>query len=419
MILDRQGFKSSEFDVKSFVTTKELVSILDKYSEFKDDLVKVFKINTEKTQVLKVGNARQLLASIFDLDSQCEKVDIITKVRDVSLKKLLESEKALFEIFGVQDEFVLKINKSDLLVAETRYAAKTDILDYYNFSKFANYCRDMKFDDLAESINTYLRAKNSNNEELQKLRLVYKNDDKNFYIRARTSNQDYKNFGINFSVFVALMSLNSYVENTKNEIYINNYVVDDSNLYVSFALKNDFKINDKLTLSFNLLLENDEVKRSAVSFNGVFKLRFDEDNKSSEIYLKPKGYKNDDLGYPTDLLTYPHRGSVKSVFERIASLPTLIDHYITQIKADAEKISKINNPDDVRRFISEKVRFAKKPEFMTYKGRILNKLVNITVDNTFRLFELLREVEELFEHDDVVSLDFWRTKLYESLVERK
>ena len=45
--------------------------------------------------------------------------------------------------------------------------------------------------------------------------------------------------------------------------------------------------------------------------------------------------------------------------------------------------------------------------------------MKITVDNTFKLFELLRDVEELFEHNDVVSRDFWRAKLYEALIEKK
>lgn len=419
MILEKQFFKANEFDKNSFITAKELVKILDKHDEFKEDLVRVFNINTDKIEVVKIGNARQLLSSINTLDSQCEKIDVITMVKNVNLSKLLDGEKALFEIFGIQDSFILKKNKSDLLIAETRYSAKADLLDYYDFSKFANYCRDKKFDDLIDRIKDYLKVKNSNNEEREKLRLVYKHEDKRFYIRAKTSSQDYKNFGINFSVFVALMTLNEYVKRTKNEIFIDNYVIDDSNLYLSFALKDGFRVNNKLSLSFNLLLENDEVKRSSVSFNGIFKLKFEEGNKSSEIYLKPRGYKTEDVNYPMDLLTYPHRGSVKSVFEKIQSLPTLINHFITQVKADTEKISRIENPDQVRKFISEKIKFSKKPEFKEYKGRVLNKLMSITVDSTFRLFELLREVEELFEHEDIISKDFWRTKLYESLVDRK
>jgi hypothetical protein len=67
-----------------------------------------------------------------------------------------------------------------------------------------------------------------NNEE-RSLRLVYKYDDEKFYIRALTSSKDYKDFGINFSVFVALVALGRYVEESKNDVFIDNYVVDDLN----------------------------------------------------------------------------------------------------------------------------------------------------------------------------------------------
>ncbi len=134
------------------------------------------------------------------------------------------------------------------------------------------------------------------------------------------------------------MALNAYVDNTKTEIYINNFIIDDSTLYISFALNNSIKLDSKLNLSFNLVLENDEVKRNAVSFNGIFKLRMVDGSDNSELYLKPRGIKKDTSSYATDLLTYPHRGSVSGVFEKIKELPELIDFFIKQVSEDAKKI---------------------------------------------------------------------------------
>lgn len=45
--------------------------------------------------------------------------------------------------------------------------------------------------------------------------------------------------------------------------------------------------------------------------------------------------------------------------------------------------------------------------------------MKITVDYTFNLFEIFREIDELFENEDVISRDYWREKLYESLIEKK
>jgi len=419
MILPKEAKQFKDFDSTSFVTTSKLTSILDKRDTFKADLLRVFNIKEEEVEVLKIGNAKFLLDSLSALDKQCEKIDISAKIKDIYLKKILEDEKAIFEVFSVSDAFILLKNKSDLLVAETRYSAKNDLLDYYNFSKFANYCRDNEFDSLIDNIKEYLKLKNANNSEVKNLRLVYKHEDESFYIRAITSSQDYKDFGINFSVFVACVALGRYVEESKNEIFIDNYVVDDSEVYVSFSMKNQVRVNKDITLSFNLILENDEVKRSAVSFNGVFKLTFEDKEKFSEIYIRPRGIKTEESNYPIDLLTFAHRGKVDSIFEKTKDLSKLITFFISQVSEDAKRIANIQNPDDVKSLIRDKIKNSRKAEFKTYKDTIVKKLTSINVDSTFKLFELLREVEDLFEHDDVISRNFWRSKLYESLIERE
>jgi len=419
MILKKENFNAGKYESDTFITEKQLVSILDSCPEFKMDLLKIFNVDDKKTTVLKVGNSKQLIQALHSLDNQCQKIDLTCKMKDVHLKKLLEGEKATFEFFSVKDQYLVKKIKSDLLIAETRYNAKSDILDYYNLSKFANYCRDNQYDDLVDNIQEYLLDKNKTNVDLRNFRIVHHKSDDLFFIRALTSCGDYKDFGINFSVFVAIKSLANYVEKSQNEIFIDNFQVDDSNVYVSFAFSNKTKINDKIDLSFSLILENDEVKRSAVSFNGLFKLTFNDKANSGYLYIKPKGLKKDDNYHPVDLLSYQHRGSVKNVFEKIQELPDSVDFFIKQVSEDAKRIALIKHPDDVRKFISNKVKNSKKPEFKVYKEKIFNKLMSVSVDNTFKLFALLRQIEDLFEHDDVISLNFWRTKLYEALVERE
>ena len=419
MIVDNISRNFDDFNVQSFVTTKQLLRVLDKRSKYKDELIRIFKIDETKNEIFKIGNADALINSLISLDNIIEKIDINAAIKDIHLKKMLELEKSTFEIFNISDDFILKQNKSDLLVAETLYSAKSDLLNLYNLSKFANYCRDKEYEDLIDTIKVYLKQKNIENNEEIGLRLLYKYDEEKFFIRAKTSSHVYKDFGINFSVFVALVSLSRYVDNSNNEIYIENYVVNDSEVYVSFSMTNVIKLDDNLSIGVSLILENDEIKRNAVTFNGVCKLKYSVNQKESEIYIKPKGIRKENLKYSVDLLTYPHKGSVEKVFEKIEELPKVIDLFINQVSDDAPKISALKNPDDVRKLIAGKIKYAKKAEFKEYKQKVYNKLMKITVDNTFKLFELLRDVEELFEHNDVVSRDFWRTKLYEALIEKK
>lgn len=424
MLLTPQTLKSSDYDSDSFVTHYQLMRLLERASLYKNDLLDVFKIKENEEEedeklIIKIGNARQLIDAITSLDDQCEKIDIKTKVKDVYLDKMLEEEKAIFEVFHIENESIIKRIKSDKLVAETAYSAKSDILDYYNLSKFANYCRDLKYEDLLVNIKDYLNEKNLNNRDVRKLRIVYKKDTNKFHIRAFTSSEDYKDYGINFSVFVALVSLGRYANKNQREIYINSYSVDDSTIYVSFTLDGKIKINENLSLSTSIILENDEIKRSSVSFNGLIKLNYVEGDKESSIYLRPTGVKKENSQTPVDLLTYPHRGSVKTVFDKIEKLPELIDFFADQVKNDTKRISSIEDPNLVKEFIADKIKHSQKEEFKVFKVPIYKKLMKVNVDSTFTLFSLLREVEELFGSDDIISLNFWRNKLYQALVDRK
>jgi hypothetical protein len=420
MILDKliETF-SDNIEVNTFTTVDKATKILDEQPEFQKELMRLFEIQNKGKSVIQIGNAKPLIAAIEKLDEQCTKIDLPVKMKNLQLQRMLQDEKAIFEVLEVKDNFILKENRSDILRAETRYTAKHDILDYYHFSKFANYCRDNEFEDLVDIVKGYLKKKNNKNNEVRSVRVIHRKEDGIFFIRAFTSSSDYKNFGINFSALVALLSIGKYIESSKRNIYINRFSVDDSNLYVSFAFVEKFKVTPNLSLSFNLILENNEVKQGAVSFNGIFKLRIDEKGRSSEVYLKPGGLKKAGSDYTTDLLTYSHRGSVERVFNKISELPTLIEYFIEQVSDDAKKIISMRHPNDVKKYIADKIKASKKPEFKQYKMIVFNKLMSMNVTNTFTLFDLLRKVEDLFEHEDIVAVDFWRQKLYEILTDKK
>lgn len=418
MILRKKESHFRDFDDQSYIKIEKLLDLKIK-DEFKDELKELYSLEDNREEILKIGNSTMLIDVLIELDAACKKKDVKSKIRNVQLKRLYEKEKAIFEIFEIDDEEILLENGTDILEVETVYSAKNDILDYYSLSKFANYCRDLEYDQLVGIIRDYLKAQNENNETECGLRLVYKNEDNKYYFRALTSADGYKDYGINFSIVVALLALDSYAEDNAEEIFINSFVVDESSIYVSFQLTKGIVLTPNLSLKFTLLLENDEIKRNAVSFNGVFTLIFNDNGRESEIFLKPRGMKSDESDFTTDLLTYRHSGSISNVLEKVGTLPELIKEYIEQVSEDAKGILEIEHPDDVKKLIARKIKYSKKPEFKAYKDQIFNNLMNNNVTNVFALFELLRSVEDLFEHTDVISKDFWRTKLYESLIEKR
>ena len=393
------------------------IAVLSRDNEYVDKILECFSVDKTKEKVIQIGNVKNLLEDIFDLDSMAEKKDLRVKVRDIVLDKMLEDEAALFTLYGISDLDLVKKLHADHIQVESRYSAKNDVLEIHKLGKFANFCRDNKWSDLLDYINEYIRN-HTKNDEFCSARLIRPIESDRYLLRAVTSDKVYRNYGINFSVLVALLSVNRYAIPTKSDVFIDNYQIDDSRVYLSFRLGAPVRISDNLELSFSLILENDEIKDSSVSFSGVFQLMYTSGGRNTNITLRPNTFHYPgEMSYNTDMLTYTHSMSVEKVYDKISNLPLYIEKYVSQVAKYARAIIDIKNPNEVKSFIVEAVSKAKKDEFSKYKEDVLRKLAAIESNSIFDLFEALRSVEELFG-DDIVSREYWRKKLFTLLFSR-
>ena len=403
--------------MQTMVSLEQAITVLSKDNEYVGEVLKSFAVDKEKEKVIRIGNVKTLLADIASLDSSAEKKDVRVKARNIVLDKMLEGEAALFTLYGIEDSEFCRLLHSDHLQVETRYSAKDDALDLYNLSKFANHCRDKGWSDLLDYITSYVGAHTSN-EEYRSARLIKPVGSDRYLLRAITSDNAYRNYGINFSVLVALLALNRYAMSTKADVTVDNYQLDDSRLYLSFRLGGAVRVAGNMELSFSLILENDEIKDSSVSFSGVFQLMYTAEGRSTHIIMRPKAFRDkDERSFATDMLTYTHSMRVEKVYEKIKDLPLYIERYVDRVSEYAKEIIDIKNPGEVKRFIIDTVSKAKKSEFAQYKEDVLRTLAAIESDSIFNLFEALRSVEELFG-DDIVSREYWRSKLFDMLFSR-
>ena len=174
---------------------------------------------------------------------------------------------------------------------------------------------------------------------------------------------------------------------TKSDVFIDNYQIDDSRVYLSFRLGAPVRISDNLELSFSLILENDEIKDSSVSFSGVFQLMYTSEGRNTNITLRPNtSHYPGEMSYNTDMLTYTHSMSVEKVYDKISNLPLYIEKYVSQVAKYAKAIIDIKNPNEVKSFIVEAVNKAKKDEFSKYKEAVLRRLAAIESNSIFDLF---------------------------------
>lgn len=402
----------------SLVSLQQAVTVLSHDNEFTDEILRCFSIDPENSDQMKrpltVGNVKSLLEDLSDLDSQDWKIDVAIELYNVNLERVLENDHALFHLYEVSNPALVKAIRANHLQVESRYSARSDMLEYYDFSKFASFLHMHQMDTYAKSIWEHLQ-RNIGKEKRCSARLLYHKENDKYYLRAVTSEQGYKNYGINFSVLVALLAIDAYAKAHDDEVFIDRYSVDDSTVDLSFQFSRQVSLGKDMSLSLNLLLDNDEIRRSSVSMNAMFKVQYDKDGNS--IYLKPAAYEVKPKQYATEMLIYTHAMKISTVYEKIQTLPILIEKYIQQVKDNADAILNIKNPQTIKDHLLRKVQKARKEEFINYKEPIIKKIISMEVKTVFDLFEVLRSVEELFG-DDIRSLTFWRERLYETLINR-
>ena len=409
----------SQEEPNSLASLKQAYSVLSQDNEFIDKVLNCYSIkNDEQTmkEPLLIGNVKQLLADISKLDQQTEKIDAIVSLKNIHLGNSLENGHALFNIYGIQEEELIKRFKADHLTVESQYSARTDILEYYNLSKFASFLNANHMDAYAQQIWETLRTSELQDKKCM-ARLIYHLEDQKYYIRAVASENGYRRYGINFSVLVALLAVNEYVKSRQEHAFIESYEIDDSRITMSIQFDRRIRLSEDMYLTLNLSLENDEIRQSSVILNAEFRIVYKKEEKESGIFIKPTNYLKNHGTYSQDMLTYSHGVNVKTAIGKVSELPALIDKYIEQVSKDAVDIKSIKKPHLVKEFIQQKIKNARKDEFVGYKPEVIQKLANMEVNSVFELFELLRKVEELFG-DDIKSKNFWREKLYEALIKR-
>ena len=409
----------SQEEPSSLVSLKKTRSVLSHDNEFIDEILDCFSLKKDEQSMrepLLVGNVQQLLTDIASLDQQTNKIDVTVNLKDIYLEKVLENDHVLFHLFGITDPGLITAIQADHLIVESQYSARTDIMEYYQFSKFASFLHSNNMDDYARQIWDTLRFM-TNKEKRCMARLIYHIADKKYYLRAVASENGYKKYGVNFSALVTLLAVNQYVKEKKERAFVESYDIDDSNILMSIQFDRKIQLEEDMSLSLNLSLENDEIRQSAVTLNAEFRVVYKKGEKESDIFIKPTAYQKEQGSYSQDMLTYSHGMNVKTAIERISNLPVLIDKYIDLVSKNAIAIKSIRNPQQVKDFIQQKIQHARKDDFVGYKTAIVEKLASIEVHSVFDLFDLLRNVEELFG-DDIKSKNFWRQKLYDALINR-
>ncbi|RYC51751.1 hypothetical protein [Flagellimonas olearia] len=389
------------------VSVKKALKLIEN-SDHYEKLYDCFKISGIEDEFIPVTGANSLVNDVLAIDSKFTKFDVATKLKNVRCEKILDKKSAIIEISNIEDEDILKITESDLIAGTTKYSVKSEFLDLFSADKFLNYCHDNEYDDIIQTNLKSLDKKNSENDYQKQFRFLIDKDN-NYFVRAITSVSRYKDYNIKFSVFVALISIHQIMKSQKEEYMVRYYTCSESDIRIVFTRMNYKKLMKGLEVGFELELVNDEIKRDAVKFNGLFSLNF---GKEDNLIIKPN--------LNAKMASFSHQVGVDKVVGILQNLAEAINEFVNTIHKDAEYIKKAQSPQDLKNYLFDKVKKSKQKEFREkYRKQVQAFIQKENVNTIFQLLDLMNKVDLMIDDSDIKAKDFWRHKLYEILVESK
>lgn len=387
------------------VSVKEALKLIE-HSKFYEELIDVFQVEDYLEDYIDLPGANLLVQKILEMESNLEKIDLENvPTKDVRCLGLTENGQAILEFSGVTNEYLIKKEKTDLIKAETFYSVRQDYFNgLYEIDKYLSFLHKKKYGDLIEHNLRELEEKNKNESKNYNFRLIYDEQGK-LFTRAITSSI-YKNYNISFSVFVALIQLHKLIKEYGESFVVSNLSLTDSEINVTFRNLDSHNFLDNTKISFALELSNDEIKREAVKFSGVYKINL---NESDVLTLKPDEGKS-------KIVSFKHSTLPATVRNKISLLNEKIDEFIRDTIDDFKLIKNAKKPDDLRINLIRRAKFAGDKEFLKYKKDIM-QILSSRVSTIFQLLEIAKKTESIFEDEDIKAKDFWRYKLYQSLIE--
>ena len=117
------------------------------------------------------------------------------------------------------------------------------------------------------------------------------------------------------------------------------------------------------------------------------------------------------------LLSLPHRNGLDFVKAQMGCLNTLFNDFIDSTINDAKQIKVLGSPDLFREYVLMKIQNSKNSDFNKNYREQTKLILSNKVKTIFELATLFKKVELLIEDEHIVSLDFWRHKLYQVLMD--
>jgi len=373
-------------------------------SDFEEDLINLFTFERIKNESIAITGLSKVIKSIISRDRQFKKIDLKSHISDVKCIQTIDVNTIKLRFIDANDIGMPFID------AKTVYSAKREYFEgFYKMDKFANFCiSEGHFELLQENIKYLNKKYKTSDTHIKNFRLLQDKEGE-YYVRAITSTSQYFDYNIRFSLFVTIVALHDVIKNTGYNFEISRCEYSESFIRVYFQKDKATNIPNIGKLSFVLEMSNDEIKREAFKFSGLFTLQTNDSKNQVNIFLKPKRIK-------TKLISIRHNFLPSTVIEQLEGLSNFIEEAEKEMKEDLIEVNSIKNPDHLRFFLLRKIELSQNKELSQFKPKIKETL-DVKIYKINELLILMGKIDEIVT--DIEVKEYLRYLFYEILRDKK
>ncbi len=216
---------------------------------------------------LDIEGTEELLNQFNEINEH--KVDYsvpLQDIRAVDFPRLGQNNKIEFKFDLLTDD-----HTETHATALTMYDARKQFLTK-TFKANTYYEELFKRDEVEFALNNLRQLIEKYPDEKYRYRFVIDNKDdvEQYYLRAVVDVSRYKTYDNGMILFLALMGMEGYQNDTKNKFYVESAVLTDSKISLAFKSKKIVKLKKGVTVRIGVTVRNSEIADEAAEFRFMY-----------------------------------------------------------------------------------------------------------------------------------------------------
>ena len=385
------------------IKVSELIKLLDVNNLITKDLLKELEIEKIKSHFIPIKGATALYESQLILKESFLKVDLLSKLKDISF---YDDDEFAFNFNNVNDSLnfpnIKKISALPLYSAHRDFFGNLFNMDKYAKSLIANNQKDI--------VNKNLELLKQVKKIEKRYRLILNKEDQRYYLRAIVSKDNYYDYNNSVAVVVGLITLYSEMKKSGIDYSLRFCEYNESYIRMIFDTNETQELEGIGSVKNIVEISNDEIKREALKFYGICSIIYNDKKVQGEIFIKPTDIK-------TKIFSIKHNQKPETAIKTLAEIDNTSKVH-TELYKDIQTIKNIKNTEQIKFIVKRKIENSKNEDLKNYQSKIISETTTTSTKNIIDLLKLFNKIQILAD-EDIEASEYIRFVFYEALINKR